>query len=310
MSRHFLSIIFWFILKSTVTQTFASNETAVVFYADIGSNITLPCSNMSASPFEGHGRGQLPFMWIREGKTLHHSHVEQNGSLTLHSVSRQDSGIYECRLDSNIPDLNKLASRIQLYVKSPPRPPVNATVYPSTVLALITWKLDDDDGGYPIKHVTVIYQKFTEDAEDPAWRRTYPEHVGPGMTQLEIYRLDPNTTYRFRVWATNKLGPGDYAEVMALTKPMTDHNGIGSPLLKNSQDFDTRVWVIAVSVVFGTMLVLIIVLLSLSFNEKRNSSQFSQPSYSNCSNVLKEEYESDYWYPGVAVMSNQIRRSG
>lgn len=43
---------------------------------------------------------------------------------------------------------------------------------------------------------------------------------------MEIYKLHPNTTYKFRVWAINKLGPGDYAEVMATTKDTLDNQGI------------------------------------------------------------------------------------
>ena len=46
------------------------------------------------------------------------------------------------------------------------------------------------------------------------------------QTQVEIYKLHPNTTYKFRVWAINKLGPGDYAEVMATTKDTLDNQGI------------------------------------------------------------------------------------
>ncbi len=56
------------------------------------------------------------------------------------------------------------------------------------------------------------------------------------QTQLEIYKLHPNTTYRFRVWATNKLGPGDYAEVVATTKAlsnMPDNEGQWYKVLAN-----------------------------------------------------------------------------
>lgn len=32
-------------------------------------------------------------------------------------------------------------------------------------------------------------------------------------------------TYRFRVWATNKLGPGDYAEYLTTTKLVSSDEG-------------------------------------------------------------------------------------
>ena len=35
---------------------------------------------------------------------------------------------------------------------------------------------------------------------------------------MDIYNLEPNATYRFRVWAVNQLGPGEYRQVLATTK--------------------------------------------------------------------------------------------
>lgn len=35
--------------------------------------------------------------------------------------------------------------------------------------------------------------------------------------QIDIYHLIPNTTYAFRVWATNALGPGEKVEVLGAT---------------------------------------------------------------------------------------------
>jgi len=46
------------------------------------------------------------------------------------------------------------------------------------------------------------------------------------QTQIEIYKLDPNTTYRFRVWSSNKLGPGDYSEITATTTETSHKEGI------------------------------------------------------------------------------------
>ena len=59
------------------------------------------------------------------------------------------------------------------------------------------------------------------------------------QTQLNIYRLQPNTTYRFRVWATNNLGPGDYAECLTTTKLLSNDEGndIICLILKDVQTF-------------------------------------------------------------------------
>ena len=57
-----------------------------------------------------------------------------------------------------------------------PPAPVALMVYPSSVLALVTWKLNGT-GGYPIRSITVIYQPVTDDLEDPSWHRTFPQEI-------------------------------------------------------------------------------------------------------------------------------------
>ena len=35
--------------------------------------------------------------------------------------------------------------------------------------------------------------------------------------QIDVYRLDPNTTYVFKIWASNELGPGEESVLEATT---------------------------------------------------------------------------------------------
>jgi hypothetical protein len=35
--------------------------------------------------------------------------------------------------------------------------------------------------------------------------------------QIDVYRLDPNTTYVFKIWASNVLGPGEESVLEATT---------------------------------------------------------------------------------------------
>jgi hypothetical protein len=35
--------------------------------------------------------------------------------------------------------------------------------------------------------------------------------------QIDVYRLDPNTTYVFKIWANNQLGPGEETALEATT---------------------------------------------------------------------------------------------
>nr|CAG4643422.1 EOG090X0B8X [Ilyocryptus agilis] len=219
-----LCYFLWFTL--TLCSQFDDEDSVAHVYADVGSNVSLPClpqSLRSTAEFEAGENSQI--YWIREGKSMQHSSVETNGILQLTKVSSGDAGVYFCRAEESFayPDgtMTRNIAQVELHVKTPPPAPAALVVYPSAVLVLITWKVNGT-GGYPIKSVTVIYQEVTEDdPNSPSWHRTFPEEVAPNITQVEVYKLLPNTTYRFRVWATNKLGPGDYSEVNATTKTLS-----------------------------------------------------------------------------------------
>nr|CAG4642717.1 EOG090X0B8X [Evadne anonyx] len=234
-------------------------------YADVGSNISLPCMPQSSynEPYSFPlGKNSL-FVWIREGKSLQHSRVDSSGVLLLSKIAKTDSGIYTCQIEKSVPHsehtYTTTISRVQLHVKTTPPSPIEMHVYPTSNLALAMWQLNGT-GGYPIKFITVIYQEITDDPNNPSWHRTYPDSVGPEITQLNIYRLQPNTTYRFRVWATNKLGPGDYAEFLTTTKLVSSDEVQGSHLIWTSRPFHMNPWILCVGVFFGSMAVAVMVL--------------------------------------------------
>jgi hypothetical protein len=39
----------------------------------------------------------------------------------------------------------------------------------------------------------------------------------PNARYLEVYHLKPNTSYEFRIWATNDVGPGEMCTITART---------------------------------------------------------------------------------------------
>lgn len=43
--------------------------------------------------------------------------------------------------------------------------------------------------------------------------------------QVDVYHLEPNTTYTFRVWATNQLGRGEIVEVEGHTHHSVEELG-------------------------------------------------------------------------------------
>lgn len=42
---------------------------------------------------------------------------------------------------------------------------------------------------------------------------------------MEVYRLEPNTTYEFRMWANNHLGSGEVVTTNVTTLPETKEEG-------------------------------------------------------------------------------------
>lgn len=44
--------------------------------------------------------------------------------------------------------------------------------------------------------------------------------------QMEVYRLEPNTTYEFRLWANNQLGSGEMVTTNVTTLSETKEEGI------------------------------------------------------------------------------------
>lgn len=126
---------------------------------------------------------------------------------------------------------------------APPLALVNVTVVPSTVLAVILWAVQGT-GGHPIIDFTAQYKPADNSSE--TWLPISPNHIPhncvrnfpfPALTaavttfficeqrQIDVYKLEPNTSYAFRVWATNKLGSGEIVEVVGTTRPIYTEQG-------------------------------------------------------------------------------------
>ncbi|KDR11737.1 uncharacterized protein LOC110836810 isoform X3 [Zootermopsis nevadensis] len=223
------------------------------FAVDVGGNLTLPCTDLStmlplADPYSA--------LWVREGRedSFNRRRIETDGGLTLTALERDDAGIYVCRVDG---DTEVIRSRVRVEVRTVPPALVNVTVRPSTVLALLLWDVTDT-GGYPITYFTAQFRQKHNDAgkEPDHWHFVMPEHISPNVRQIDVYRLDPNTTYVFKIWANNNLGPGEETVLEATTLHDTEEIELARHLLQGAQTFDTRVWVAAVAVVMGTLLML------------------------------------------------------
>lgn len=69
-----------------------------------------------------------------------------------------------------------------------------------------------------------FYPNNTE--EKVEWERLDPHHITPNARQLEVYHLKPNTSYQFRIWATNDVGAGPASVITARTVEPTQEKGL------------------------------------------------------------------------------------
>lgn len=245
---HILLLVF-FLKVCCYESDLETHEVSV----DEGGDLLLPCGDETENLEQVY--------WVQEGRNedkIKRSSIFSNGSLLLTHLTREDAGIYLCAVESQQKDGNdEYKSRVKVIVKTPPPRLVNVTVHPSTILALLRWDVEDT-GGYPITHFSVQYRLTNTPPDQPpdSWHNVVPGHIGPSTTQIDVYQLEPNSTYLFQVWANNKLGPGEITQVEAVTRHDTQEIELGRHLLEGAENFDTRVWVAAVAVVMGTLVVL------------------------------------------------------
>lgn len=58
---------------------------------------------------------------------------------------------------------------------------------------------------------------------------------------MEVYRLEPNTTYEFRIWANNQLGSGEVVTTNVTTLPETKEEGECSSNLIQKTLYNTHI---------------------------------------------------------------------
>ena len=120
---------FWFLCLTLAACSQPDDDIISVahVYADVGSNISLPCMPQSLrTNTEDYSLKVLnddsQLVWVREGKAMQHSKVERNGILLLSKVTLVDAGLYTCQAEESYSDSDKTFTRsvaqVELHVKS------------------------------------------------------------------------------------------------------------------------------------------------------------------------------------------------
>ncbi|XP_068139646.1 contactin-1a isoform X5 [Drosophila tropicalis] len=118
--------------------------------------------------------------------------------------------------------------RTLLKVRTTPGPVTQLYFKASTILGFLIWRFNKtQSGGYPVRSFTAEYRNVSYDqmpvneTYEHAWSRMDPINIAPNVRQMEVYRLAPNTTYEFRIWANNELGSGVVVTTNVTTLPET-----------------------------------------------------------------------------------------
>ncbi|XP_058444555.1 uncharacterized protein LOC131426122 isoform X2 [Malaya genurostris] len=181
-----------------------------------------------------------------------------NTSVENDDPEKDDGSSASEQLDS-APDQYVEIRRVNVKVRTPPLAVSNFFVRASTIIAVLVWEvMPNRTGGYAIRDFTSEMRRLRMTDEDPEepWETIDPRHISPNARQLEIYHLIPNTTYEFRIWANNALGSGDIMTITATTTPDMGEKDLIRRIMIDAQNFDTRVWIAAVGVVMGTLVIL------------------------------------------------------
>lgn len=237
-----------------------------VIEGDLGSRLTLQC-NISRP--HHHNQAQR-IVWLKDGRglgpELSWTVYEYRGDLVSSGLLLSDAGNYSCYLDTPHPH-----SSAQLVVRTPPGRLSNITVHPSTVVATVRWHITSD-GGCPLSHFTLAYQPTQQPpANSSAAAHHYlPVHISPAARQFFVYHLEPGTPYMFRMWASNRLGPGEATTVYASTSKPLDPAEVVQKMFAGGDEFSTAAWMVAVSMVMGTILILSCLSCLLIYKEGRH----------------------------------------
>ncbi|KAH8303192.1 hypothetical protein KR059_003109, partial [Drosophila kikkawai] len=196
----------------------------------------------------------------------------------------EDEGTGESPKDSEQAEQEEVEylayQRTKLTVRTVPGPVTQLYFKASTILGFLIWRFNKtQSGGYPVRSFTAEFRNVSYSTPpanasfEHAWSRMDPINIAPNVRQMEVYRLAPNTTYEFRIWANNELGSGEVVTTNVTTLPETKEEDLIRLIKPDLDNFDPRIWIVAVSIVLGTLVILAIGLCIVLSKECYQSAQ-------------------------------------
>ncbi|KAL7033170.1 hypothetical protein ACKWTF_007495 [Chironomus riparius] len=260
-----------FLLKLLLNLNFANSLIRRDYSVHAGKNITIPCIKSVTDTI----------LWTRDGNNISSS-VNEDNSLVFIDVTTNEAGLYVCSVltnsSSDIEPLYQPHMQVQIKVKTKPGAVGSFRVRATTIIAVLIWEVwRNRTGNAPIIDFTAEMRKqpelFSNNTEENIeWQRLDPQHIAPNARQLEVYHLVPNTSYQFRIWASNEVGSGEIYTIGARTVPPTEEKDLIMRILEDAKEFKKEYWIVAVGIVMGTLLILTIGTTLILWKECRESS--------------------------------------
>ncbi|XP_037932149.1 contactin-1a [Teleopsis dalmanni] len=203
-------------------SVFSNSDTSVETNVDLLKTTTPTIPAIPATPKN---------VKLLQTETLTKLSSSSSSSLAPHTIANSSSST----TNSTLPTLNEEEEqeyqailKVNLTVRTPPGPVSQLYFKASTILGFLIWRFNKTAaGGYPVRSFTAEYRNVSyvqtpyNSSFEHAWIRMDPINIAPNVRQMEVYHLEPNTTYEFRIWANNVLGSGEVVTTNVTTLPET-----------------------------------------------------------------------------------------
>ncbi|BFZ14426.1 hypothetical protein BsWGS_17465 [Bradybaena similaris] len=171
----------------------------LLYIRTLGESVLMNC--------EATGTPAVSMLWIKVGGKLDDSTgriTKTDKYLEIKNLTKEDHGKYECRAINNIATVVTVTElRID---NTTPHAPFNVTVVPGIFNVTISWQ-PAYDGGTPQVYVLWFRQASQFDWSTMA----VPSQAA---TYFNLYGLQPDTEYEFKLLSRNEIGNGSFSDVV------------------------------------------------------------------------------------------------